>query len=214
MAGLGVDGPVVDAFQPGSEQLVELDQVPGPTPRLQLDQELLSNGAEEALDLAPAGGMAGSGVRDADTEHGQGAVEGRGDERAAVVNEGGPGDAGGVQPSPQRRLQAHGVLAVAPAPARHRPAPVVDEGEQDGLGPVHHRAVHAVAGPQLAELGRLEAAQRPGRLAIRPHIEAEAGKVALDGPLRDLAPAGLRQSPSDLGRGPPGCFALEHLGRL
>jgi len=46
--------------------------------------------------------------------------------------------------------------------------------------------VHAIAGPQLAELGRLEAAEGPGRLAVGPDVEAETGEVALNGSLRDL----------------------------
>src|SRR5215472_14321813 len=138
---LAVWAAVVDALQPGSEQFVQLLQVLGATAGLELDQELRTHCPEEALDLATAGGVAGAGVNDADAERGQGAMEGRRDERRAVVYEHGVRDPGRLQSAAQGSFQAHGVLGVAPTPAGDAPAPVVDEGKEDCLGPTHHRTV-------------------------------------------------------------------------
>jgi hypothetical protein len=55
LLGLPVAGAVIDALQPGTEELVELAQILGPAARLELDQELAAHGLEEALDLAPLG---------------------------------------------------------------------------------------------------------------------------------------------------------------
>ena len=61
---------MVDAFRPGAEQFVELDEAVGSAPR----QELLAQGAvgaEEGLDLAPAVCMTRRRAHDANAEHGQ-----------------------------------------------------------------------------------------------------------------------------------------------
>jgi len=65
---------VVDGFDPGGEQLVELRQVAdraADAVEAELDQELLPDGAEEPFDLAPSGGLAGLGVRQRDAQAGQ-----------------------------------------------------------------------------------------------------------------------------------------------
>jgi hypothetical protein len=81
LPGLGVDPVVVDPLDPGAEQAVELVQVLGAAAGVQLDQELLADGAEGPLDLAAALWLAGTRVDQADAEHRQAALELAGDER-------------------------------------------------------------------------------------------------------------------------------------
>jgi len=52
-------GPVVGSLDPGAEQPVQLSQVPGAGTVADLNQELVADGAEEPLDLAPALGLSG-----------------------------------------------------------------------------------------------------------------------------------------------------------
>jgi hypothetical protein len=60
LAGLGVDPVVVDALDPGTEQAVQLVQIPCPAAAVQLQEELLADGAEDPLDLAAALWLAGT----------------------------------------------------------------------------------------------------------------------------------------------------------
>ncbi len=65
---------VVDGFDPGGEQFVELGQIrdrAGHPLSAQLDEELLPDGSEEPFDLAASGGLAGLGVRERDAQAGQ-----------------------------------------------------------------------------------------------------------------------------------------------
>jgi hypothetical protein len=114
--------------------------------------------------------MTGAGVDDPDAERGQRAVEGRGDEWAPVVNEARvsghrPTPATGAVPPPDARCPRHA------RNAHDRPAPVVDEGEEDRGSAFHHRPMEAVAGPQLAEGLSFEATVGVRSRAVRPHVQ-------------------------------------------
>jgi hypothetical protein len=100
LTGLGVGAVVVDPFDPGAEQPVQLLQVLGAAAGLQLDQELLAHGAEDPLDLAAALGLAGTRVDKADAEHRTSPLELAGDERRAVVDVQTAGQAAGGEPGP------------------------------------------------------------------------------------------------------------------
>ena len=216
LAGLGVDPVVVDLFDPGAEQTVQLLQIPGPAAGLQLDQELLAHGAEHPLDLAAALWLAGLGVGQADAEHRQAALELAGDERRAVVDVEGAGQATSGEPGPQRGLQPQGVLGSRPAVADQGAGVVVDGGEQVGLAAGHHRAVQRVGGPQL--VGRLgleaaEGAQRTalgGQLAVQPHT----AKMPLQGALVRALAVALGDDDGDLRGGAAGLLPLERHRQL
>jgi len=136
-------------LDPGAEQPVELLQVGCAAAGLQLDQELLADGAEHPLDLAAALRLAGTRVDKADPEHRQAALELAGDERRAVVDVQGAGQPAGGEPSAQRGLQPEGVFGSCPAVADQAAGVVVDGGKQVGLAAGHGRAVQRIGGPQL-----------------------------------------------------------------
>jgi hypothetical protein len=96
---------------------------------IEFDQELLTDGAEDPLDLAAALRLAGLGVGQADPEHRQAALELAGDERRAVVDVEGAGQPAGGEPSAQRGLQPQGVLGQRPPVADQTAGVVVDRGE-------------------------------------------------------------------------------------
>jgi hypothetical protein len=85
-AGLGVHPGVVDALDPGGEQPVELGQVARAAAGVQLNEELLADGAEHPLDLAAALGLARRGVCQPDAKDRASPLELAGDERRAVVD--------------------------------------------------------------------------------------------------------------------------------
>lgn len=90
----------------------------------------------------------------------------------------------------------------------HRPAVVVDEGEEISLSPAQPEAMQRIPGPQLVGRGGLKAPEhRLGRL-----IGGErdvVGEVALQGPLARCPPNLGAQDAPDLGRGALGVFPLE-----
>jgi hypothetical protein len=150
---------VVDAFDPAAEQPVQLLQVGCAAAGLQLDQELLADGAEDPFDLAAALRLARLGVGQADAEHRAGPLQLAGDERGAVVHVQRAGQPAGGEPGPERGLQPQGVLGQAPAVADQRAGVVVDGGKQVGLAAGHGGAVQRIGGPQLVGGLGLEAAE-------------------------------------------------------
>jgi hypothetical protein len=97
---------------------------------VELHQELLADGAEDPLDLAAALGLAGTRVDKADAEHRAGPLELAGDERRAVVDVQGAGQAAGGEPGPERGLQPEGVFGGCPAVADQTAGVVVDGGNR------------------------------------------------------------------------------------
>jgi hypothetical protein len=140
---------VVDPFDPGGEQPVQLGQVAGAATRVELDEELAAHRAKHPLDLAPAGRLAGFGVGQADAQDRAGPLELLAGECRAVVDVEHLGDPTGGQRGAQRCLQPDGVFGQAEEVADQRSAVVVDEGEQVGLAAGDRRAVQRVAGPQV-----------------------------------------------------------------
>jgi hypothetical protein len=89
--GLGVDPLVVDVFDPGGEQVVELSQAGHAGPGAEgaaadLDQELVPDGAEEPFDFASASWLSGSGVGELDPEDRAGPAQPGVDEAGPVVD--------------------------------------------------------------------------------------------------------------------------------
>ena len=123
-------------------------------------------------------------MHQADAEHRAGPQQRGGHEGAAVVDVDRAGHAPGAEAVAQRRLQAHGVLGMAPPIAGERPGVVVDEREQVGLVAADGRAVQGVAGPAVVGGCGLEAAERLGRRAVGPGVQPQAGEQALDGARR------------------------------
>jgi hypothetical protein len=154
-----MDPVVVDPFDPGAEQPVQLLQILGAAASVELHQELLADSAEDPLDLAATLRLARLGVGQANPEHGQAAFQLAGDERRAVVDIQDTGQPAGGEPLAQRGLQAQGVFGVRPAVADQGAGVVVDGGEQVGLATGHRRAVQRISGPQLVGRLGLEAAE-------------------------------------------------------
>ncbi len=179
-AGLGVGPAVVDGLDPGGEEPVELDEG-GDTAGSDLDEELVAHGAEEAFDLASALRAAWGGVGEADAEHCARPQQRGGNERGAVVDVDRGGHPSGGKTGSQGRLQADGVLGVAPPVAGDGPGMVVDEGEQVGLVALDHRAVEGVAGPTVVGGVGLEAPEGDRGGPVRARVQPEGGEVALDG---------------------------------
>jgi hypothetical protein len=91
LIGLGVDPLMVDLMNPGIEQRIELGQVRHgcPCPRDSigdLDEELVSHGPEETLDLPSALRSSGLGMGKFRTDHRAGPAQCRVHEHTAVVN--------------------------------------------------------------------------------------------------------------------------------
>src|SRR6266536_284182 len=216
LAGLGVLAVVVDALDPGAEQAVELVQVGGSAAGVQLDEELLADGAAGPLDLAAALWLAGLGVDKADAEHGQAALELAGGERRAVVDIERAGQAAGGEPSSQRGLQPQGVLGSSPAVADQGTGVVVDGGEQVGLAPGHDGAVQRVGGPQLVGRLGLEPAEgaQPAPLGGELAAQPDAAEVPLQGALVGAVPVALGDDDGDLRGGAAGLLALERHRQL
>jgi hypothetical protein len=80
-----VDLLVVGGLGPGLEQAVQLRQARDARPVADLDEELVADSAEVALDFPAPLGPAGPGVDQPDAEDGAAAQQPRVDERAAVV---------------------------------------------------------------------------------------------------------------------------------
>ena len=219
LPGLAVRAAVVDLLDPGGEQAVQLgqagDRAAGALGTVDdLDEELLAHGAEHPLDLASAGGLAGSGVHQRDAQAGAGAQQLGVDERRAVVDVDPLRDTAGGERRAQRRFQAHGVLAVPPPVAHQCPGVVVDEREQVGLAASDLGAVQGVAGPQLIARSRLEPPERRRSGAVRAGVEPEPGEVALQGPF-PRCPAGMGgQHRRDVRSGPLGRLPFERGSQL
>jgi hypothetical protein len=86
LAGLAVGAVVVVALDPGGEQPVALGEVGGAAAGVQLDQELLTDGAEEPFDLAAPLRLTRPGVDQADAQDRAGPQQLAGTERRAVVH--------------------------------------------------------------------------------------------------------------------------------
>ena len=136
------------------------------------------------------------------------------DERRAVVDIHGFGDAPRRQRVAQRRLQAHGVLRQTPPIADQRTGPIVDEGEQIRLATIDLRPVQGVAGPQVVGIGGLEPAEGLRRCRVGPHVQPEPNEQTLHRALRRAITLGGPNDLGDLGGRPLRCFALEPLGEF
>jgi hypothetical protein len=169
------------------EQPAQLGQVGGAAAGVQFDQELLTDGPKDPLDLAAALGLAGTRVGQADAEHRAGPLELAGDERRAVVDIQQLGHAPGRQRGARRGFQPEGVLGVGPAIADQRTGVVVDDPKQVGLAAGHAGAVEGVGGPQVVGTLGLEAAEDARGLAGGP-AQAEPGEVALQRARMGLCP--------------------------
>jgi hypothetical protein len=213
-AGLGMDLGVVVGLHPGDQQAVQLGQVADPLGvAVQLDQELAADGAEEPLDLAASLRPARGGVHQLDAKAGAGSQQPGVYKRRAVVDVDLLGDAAGGQRGPKRCRQPHGVLVVAEPGGHHRPGPVIDEAEQDGLAPGDDRAVQRIPGPQLVGPVGFEPAEHR-RAGLEGAVKLQAHEVALQGALR-RRPARLGpQDPCDLRGGALGVLPLERRGHL
>ena len=185
--GLGVDPAVIRGLDPRAEQPVHLDQV-SDTAGGGLDEELVAHGPKEPFDLAAAFGPSRSRVDEADAEHGARPQQRGRHERAAVVDVDRARDPAGAEAVTQRRLQADGVLGVAPPVAGDGAGVVIDEREQVGLLSPDPRAVQRVTSPTVIRRGRLEPAERLRRAAVGPGVQPQPGEQALDGPLRRRPP--------------------------
>jgi hypothetical protein len=174
-----VHAAVVDGLHPCGEQCVQLHQVGQFAARADLDEELLTHGAEEPFDLAAAGELARTGVDQPDAETCAGAQQLLVDHGGTVVQIDRLRDPAGGEPITQRGLQADGVLASGPPIAGQQPAVVVDEREQDRLAAVDRRAVQRVTGPPHVRCVGLEPAERARRLPVRASVEFQAHKVPL-----------------------------------
>ena len=220
VAGLAVDPLVVDGLDPGGEQLVQPGQVAHGCRRAgrgELDEELLAHGPEQTLDLAPAGRLAGLGMGQLDTEHGQCPQQLGGHHRRAVVEVDDLGYPTAGQARTQGRLEPDGVLAVAPPVADQGPAVVVDEREQERLTAGDHRAVEGVTGPPIVRGGGLEPPERLGRRPVGAGVELRTGEVPLQRPRRRHRAARTGMGPEDRGdlrRGPGRDLALERRRQL
>jgi hypothetical protein len=155
-----MDPVVVDPFDPGTEQPVQLLKSPCAAASVELHQELLADSAEDPLDLAATLRLAWLGVGQANPEHGQAALQLAGDERRAVVDVQDTGQPAGGEPGAQRGLQPQGVFGVGPAIADQGAGVVVDSGKQIRLAAGHHGAVQRISGPQLVGGLGLEPAER------------------------------------------------------
>ncbi len=109
---------VIDDLKPRAEQPVELGQRHAV---VDLDEELIADGPEEAFDFAFRRGRAGARVDQFHAQNRAGPQQLRGDERRAAVDENRVRDAPCHQPGSQRRFQAEDVLAGAPPPADQQP---------------------------------------------------------------------------------------------
>jgi hypothetical protein len=89
---------------------------------------------------------------------------------------------------------------------------IVDEAEQVALAALDHRAVQAVAGPQVVGAGRLEGPECRGRAAGAGQLQA--AEVALQGPGRRGPAARGEQDPADLLGGAGRHLRLQRRGLL
>ena len=133
-------------------------------------------------------------------------------ERRAVVDEDPGRDGAGGQRGPQRPRQRHDALRPAPAGGHDGAAVIVDEAEQVALAALDHRAVQAVAGPQVVGPGRLEGPERRGPAAGAGKLQA--AEVALQGLGRGGPPARGGQDPADLLGGAGRHLRLQRRGLL
>jgi hypothetical protein len=208
LAGFRVHGAVIDGLDPGGEQPVQLEQITDMVAaRLvltgDLDQELIPDAAEVALDLPAALRASGGGMGEFDPEFRAGAQQPRVDERRAVI------DIDRLRHSPrrqswaQRGSQPDGVFRVAEPVTDDRPGVVVQEREQVSLPPVDLGAVEGVAGPELVGTVGLEPTEHRAHHRRRGRAgQAEPGEVPLQGPFV-RGPAQLSaQDPPDPGGGP------------
>jgi hypothetical protein len=98
-----------------------------------------------------------------DAQHGAGPQQPSVDESGTVIDIYRLRDAPAGQGGTQRGGQPHGVLGVSEPVPHHRPAVIINEGEQVGFPARHHRPVQSVAGPAFVGAGRFEPAEHRGR---------------------------------------------------
>ena len=131
LPGFGMHRAVVDGFDPGREEPIQLGQIGDVVAADDvglagdLDQELLTHGPEESLDFASAFGPAWCGMHQAHTEFRARPQQPRIDERRAAINVDRLGDTAGGQRRAQRGGQPHGVLGIAPPVAGQQPGMIV-----------------------------------------------------------------------------------------
>ncbi len=212
LAGLGVPAAVIDGLDEGGEQrvhLVEAADLAG----IELDQELLPHGLEDALDLPTAFRSTRLAVMELHPEHRARPQQLDRDHCAPVIEVDGLGDPTSLDARAECGLEAERVLGVSPAIADKSSGVVVDEGEQIGLPAPDDRPVQGVAGPQLVRAVRLEAPEGEFRPALGPG-EADTDEVALQGALvRCPAPDGPQQL-ADVRRGALWALAPQSAGEV
>ena len=225
LPGLRMHPRVVDLADPGVEQHVELGQAvhrgAGPVGAVDdLDQELVTDGAEKTFDLASTSGFAGLGVGELDPQHRARPAQPGIDEHRPVVHIGlGRAPARGEAVA-QGLSQRDRVLRIPPAGRHHRPGMIVEERDEDRLAAGHVRAVQRVTDPAGVGPVGLEPAEHRWRPAVVAWpVEPERGEVSLQRPRRGRPPGVRGQHHRDLRGGPPRRLPLEpdrqlqHLGR-
>jgi len=189
---------VVDRLVPGGEQLVQPGQIRDGRAIADLDEELLPHKAEKSFDLASALRAAGRAVGDLDAQPGGGPRQRRINKGTAVVHVYRVRDTSGGQCRAQRGGQPHGVFEVSPAGGHHRPAVIVEEGEQVRLAPGDPGSVQRVAGPQLVRPGGFEPAEHGGRVPVRAGCQLQPLEMPLQRAHRRGPAAACPQDPHHL----------------
>ena len=147
-----------------------------------------------------------------DAEDGAAAQQPRVDERAAVVQVDGLGDAAPLQGGAERRRHPDHVVVISPPGPHHGAGVVVEEREKVGLAPGDDRAVQGVPGPHLVRPLAFEPAERlPLLLLPGRGVQLQPLEQPLQRPVRRRPPRGQLQDPPDLGGGPPRLLPLQRL---
>ena len=121
---------MVGGLGPGLEQAVHLLQVRNRRPVADLDEELVPDSPEVALNFPSSLRFPRPGVDELYAQDGAAAQQPRIDKRAAVVQVDGPRDAAGLQGWAERRGHPDHVVAIGPPGAHHGAGVVVDEREK------------------------------------------------------------------------------------
>lgn len=160
---------VIDRLDPGGEQRVQLEQPSGGGQLLggevfgaavgDLDEELITDGAEESFDFAPSLGSVWGGVHQPDPELAAGPEQPGIDVGRPVVDVAGGWHPAGGQRGLQCGGQPHGVLGEPEPVARREPCVIVEEREQVGLAAADPWAVQRVTDPPFVGVLGLETAE-------------------------------------------------------